>query len=85
MLAPRNLGPDYARAFDGIYPELAAQARADPLSLLPRRRGAGRKAQPDDGLHPNSKGVAEITKKILPSVEQLIERVRAKQAAATKG
>src|SRR5207244_2271119 len=24
MLAPRNLGPDYARAFDAIYPELAA-------------------------------------------------------------
>ena len=25
MLAPRNLGPDYARAFDAIYPELAAE------------------------------------------------------------
>src|SRR6185503_7394408 len=24
MLAPRNLGPDYASAFDPIYPELAA-------------------------------------------------------------
>src|SRR4029077_1096125 len=24
MLAPRNLGPDYAKAFDPIYPELAA-------------------------------------------------------------
>ena len=39
----------------------------------------------DDGLHPNSRGVTEITKKILPSVEQLIERARAKQAAGTKG
>ena len=25
MLAPPNLGPDYARAFDAIYPELAAK------------------------------------------------------------
>jgi acyl-CoA thioesterase I len=25
MLAPRNLGPDYAKAFDPIYPELAAE------------------------------------------------------------
>ena len=33
-------------------------------------------------MHPNAKGVAEITKRILPSVEQLIERVRARQAAA---
>ena len=39
----------------------------------------------DDGLHPNSRGVAEITKKIMPAVEQLIERARAKQAAGTKG
>ena len=32
MIAPRNLGEDYTRAFDGIYPELAQQAWADPLS-----------------------------------------------------
>jgi hypothetical protein len=29
--------------------------------------------------------VAEITARMMPAVEQLIERVRAKQAAATKG
>ena len=38
-------GKDYVRAFDGIYPDLARQARADPLSVLPRRRGTGRQAQ----------------------------------------
>jgi acyl-CoA thioesterase-1 len=38
----------------------------------------------DDGLHPNAKGVAEITARILPTVEQLIERVRMRQAAAGK-
>ena len=27
MMAPRNLGEDYVRAFDAIYPELAEQAR----------------------------------------------------------
>ena len=39
----------------------------------------------EDGLHPNPRGVAEITKNILPTVEQLIERTRVKRAAATKG
>ena len=34
-----------------------------------------------DGMHPNGRGVAEITKRILPLVEELIERVRARQAS----
>ena len=38
-----------------------------------------------DPIHPNAKGVAEITKRILPTVEKLIERVRARQARNTKG
>ena len=39
----------------------------------------------DDGLHPNTKGVAEITKRILPSVEELIARVRATAARGLQG
>ncbi len=38
-----------------------------------------------DGIHPNPKGVAEITKRILPKVEELIARVRARQPAGSKG
>ena len=85
MLAPRNLGEVYTRAFDAIYPELAAKHGLilypfflDGVALMP-------KLNLDDGLHPNGRGVAEITKKIMPAVEQLIERARAKQAAGTKG
>ena len=39
----------------------------------------------DDGLHPNAGAWPRSRSSILPTVEQLIERVRAKQAAATKG
>jgi acyl-CoA thioesterase I len=38
-----------------------------------------------DGIHPNPKGVAEIIKRILPAVEELIARVRSRQPAASKG
>ena len=38
-------GPDYARDFDAIYPELAA-ATASALSVLPRRRRRRSRAQP---------------------------------------
>jgi len=85
MLAPRNLGEPYTRAFDAIYPELAAKHGLLLYPFFLDGVALNAKLNLDDGLHPNSRGVAEITKKILPSVEQLIERARARQAAGTKG
>jgi acyl-CoA thioesterase I len=85
MLAPRNLGEPYTRAFDAIYPELAAKHGLLLYPFFLDGVALNAKLNLDDGLHPNSRGVAEITRKILPSVEQLIERARARQAAGTKG
>jgi acyl-CoA thioesterase I len=85
MLAPRNLGVTYTRAFDAIYPELAAKHGLILYPFFLEGVALTTKLNLDDGLHPNSRGVAEITKNILPSVEQLIARVRAKPAPATKG
>jgi acyl-CoA thioesterase I len=85
MLAPRNLGGGYSAAFDAIYPELA---NTHAVLLYPFfLDGIAMKAQFNlaDGIHPNSSGVAEIARRMLPAVEQLIERVRSKQAAASKG
>ncbi len=87
MMAPRNLGEDYVRAFNGIYPELAAKHGVILYPFFLEGVALNGSLNLNDGLHPNSRGVAEITKKILPSVEELIGRVRAKQAhaAGTKG
>ena len=85
MLAPRNLGEVYTRAFDAIYPELAAKHRLILYPFFLDGVALNGKLNLDDGLHPNGRGVAEITKKIMPAVEQLIERARAKQATGTKG
>ena len=85
MLAPRNLGPDYAAAFDAIYHDLAKKYHAILYPFFLEGVAMDARLNLDDGLHPNPRGVAEITKKILPSVEKLIERARAKQAAGTKG
>lgn len=85
MIAPRNLGEDYARAFDSMYPDLA---KTHGLIFYPffldgiALDGA---LNLGDGIHPNPKGVAEITKRILPKVEELIARVRARQPAGSKG
>jgi len=78
MLAPRNLGPDYTRAFDSIYPDLAA---ANGLVLYPfflDGIAADPKLNQNDGLHPTTAGVAKIVSGILPKVEELLARVRAK-------
>jgi len=77
MQAPRNLGADYARDFDAIYPALASTHPVvfypfflDGVAADPRLNQA-------DGLHPNVAGVDVIVARILPQVEELITRARA--------
>jgi acyl-CoA thioesterase-1 len=85
MFAPRSLGENYVRAFEGMYPELAKKHGLILYPFFLDGVAMDPKLNLDDGLHPNPRGVAEITKRILPSVEQLIERVRTKHAVAPKG
>lgn len=80
MRAPRNMGEAYVAEFDRIFPELA---KRHGVMLYPFFLD-GVAMQPglnlDDGLHPNREGVAEIVRRILPAVEQLIGEVRTRQA-----
>jgi acyl-CoA thioesterase-1 len=81
MLTAPNLGPEYGRAFDAIYPELAA---ANDVLLYPFFLDgvvADAKLHIGDGLHPTGEGVAKIVAGILPQVEALLARVRAKPAS----
>ena len=75
MRAPPNLGNDYVKRFDAIFPKLAKihdvlfypffldGVAADPALNQP------------DGLHPNAKGVDVIVARILPRVEDLLAKV----------
>jgi acyl-CoA thioesterase I len=85
MLAPRNLGTSYSAAFNAIYPELASKHALLLYPFFLDGIAFDAKFNLGDGLHPNGSGVAEITRRILPQVEQLIDRVRTKRAAASKG
>jgi acyl-CoA thioesterase-1 len=78
MHAPRNLGADYVAAFDRIYPDLA---KAHDVPLYPFfLDGVATEAKLNqrDGVHPTAAGIDVIVTRILPAVEQLIARVRAK-------
>lgn len=76
MLAPRNMGGEYARDFDAIYPELAAK-HGVPLYpfFLDGVAGISR-LNLKDGIHPTTEGVGVIVQRILPSVEAFLATVR---------
>jgi acyl-CoA thioesterase-1 len=68
MRASPNLGPDYVREFDAIYPALARKYRARlyPFFL---DGVAGKPALiQSDGLHPNAAGVRIVVARLLPAV-----------------
>ena len=75
MRASANLGPDYVARFDAIYPELA---RRHGLVLYPFFLD-GVVSDPaynlDDRLHPNARGIEQIVRSILPTVETFLARL----------
>ncbi|HEY6336734.1 MAG TPA: arylesterase [Alphaproteobacteria bacterium] len=72
MLAPPNLGAEYDREFDAIFPELAKRHGCllypfilDGVAALPELN------QPD-GIHPNARGVEVIVGRLAPYVERAL-------------
>ena len=71
MKAQRNLGSDYVKQFDTIYPRLAKEQGVlfypfilDGVALNPKLNQA-------DGIHPNPAGVKVIVARVLPLVKKL--------------
>jgi acyl-CoA thioesterase-1 len=77
MLAPRNLGPDYAKAFDPIYPELAAAHDLVFYPFIADGVMGDRALNQPDGIHPTAAGVDVMVARMLPKAEELIARVKA--------
>jgi acyl-CoA thioesterase-1 len=76
MVAPPNMGAEYSRAFNAIYPDLAAQTGAILYPFFLTGVAADPKLNQRDGLHPTAAGVAVIVDRILPQVEALIARAK---------
>ncbi|MEQ8505262.1 MAG: arylesterase [Rhodospirillales bacterium] len=78
MLAPPNLGRDYAAEYNAVFPRLAEKHDVlfYPFFL------AGVAAKPDlnqdDGIHPNGKGVGVIVERITPYALDLVARAHKK-------
>lgn len=75
MKAAPNLGPDYEKAFNGLYERLA-QKRGLPLYPFFLDGVAATPAlQLDDGMHPNPQGIDRMVQGVLPMVEKLLPAV----------
>jgi acyl-CoA thioesterase-1 len=81
MLAPRNLGADYGKAFDPIFTDLAGRYDALFYPFFLDGVFGNQALFQRDGLHPTASGVDEIVTRILPKAEELV--AKAKTAAKT--
>lgn len=82
MRSPANWGDTYADDFDAIFPNLAKEHVLVFYPFFLQGVVLDAKLNQGDGMHPNAKGVAEIVRQIIPSVEELIAKVAAHRTAS---
>ena len=75
MKALRNLGAEYASAFDGIYPRLAEKYHVPLYPFFLEGVVADPHYNQPDMLHPNAAGVDVIVKNIAPQVIEFLKGI----------
>jgi acyl-CoA thioesterase-1 len=80
MRAAPNLGADYARQFEAIYSDLAAEYDVLVYPFFLDGVAAETKLNQRDGVHPSAAGVDAIVARIEPKVEELVARARDRRA-----
>lgn len=70
-----NLGPQYAREFHAVYPELAAANHVTLLPFLLRDVGGRRDLNQGDGIHPNYEGERIVANDVWRSLEPVLRNV----------
>jgi len=73
MYAAPNLGSDYQKAFNAIYPRLAEKYDLPLVPFFLEGVAGNASLQLADGMHPNAEGIDLMVKNVLPKVEPLIQ------------
>ena len=76
MRAPPNLGRDFGAEFDTIFATVALEYDALFYPFFLEGVAARPTLNQNEGIHPNSAGVAIVVERIIPSVEALLSRVQ---------
>ena len=74
MLAPPNLGKEYGKEFNSLFPALARKHNAVFYPFFLEGVAGEPQLNQEDGIHPNRAGVDEIVRRILPSVILALDR-----------
>jgi len=72
MMAPPNMGSDYAAEFNPIFPDLAKKYDVTFYPFFLEGVAAEPELNQDDGMHPNSDGVAKIVAEMKPVIENIL-------------
>lgn len=80
MRASPNLGPDYVKAFEAIYVDLARERNLPLYPFFLLGVVGERSLNLPDGIHPTAQGIDVIVKGIVPTVEQFLDRIAAKRS-----
>ena len=81
MRAAPNLGADFERAFNAIYPELASTHGVVFYPFFLDGTAAETKLNQRDGIHPTAAGIDTIVTRITPKVQELLARVQGKRGS----
>jgi acyl-CoA thioesterase-1 len=76
MLAPPNMGGDYAERFNPIYQRLAQKYDVPLYPFFLDGVATVSGVQLADGMHPNPKGVAIMVDKSLPAIQTFLGDIR---------
>ena len=77
MMAPRNLGPEYVAAFDGLYKKLADKYKIPLYPFILDGVAQDAALNQADGMHPNPEGVEVVVKHLLPFVTKNLDEYAA--------
>jgi acyl-CoA thioesterase I len=76
MLAPPNLGQEFGREFNSVFPGLARRHNVAFYPFFLDGVAARNTLNQSDGIHPNARGVAVIVDRIAPYVVRLLKSRR---------
>jgi acyl-CoA thioesterase I len=76
MLASPNMGPDFAKQFNGLYPQLAKKYDAPLYPFFLDGVVTDKTKMLADGIHPNKDGVAKVVNGVAPVVQSALVEVK---------
>ena len=76
VLAPPNMGDDYGKRFNAIYPRLAEKYGLPLYPFVLDGVITDRSLLLEDGMHPNTKGLQIMAERLAPLAESWVKGIK---------